>query len=173
MQMLAAGDMPVLADDVLASDDDNPAGYFEYEPVKRTPSDASWVVAAAGKAVKVIYVLLADLPPSFSYRVLFMRRDLDEVIRSQQTMLQRRGETGAGRDAAEMKRIFARQLEKTEAWLARQPLLSVMFLDYRGVVTEPLAKCKTNPRVSRPRFEHHRDVRCSKSRAVPPARRLM
>jgi hypothetical protein len=142
MQMLAAGGMPVLADGVRASDDDNPAGYFEFEPVKRTRSDDSWVSAAVGKAVKVIYLLLADLPPAFSYRVIFMRRDLNEVVRSQQTMLQRRGEQGAGLDTADMMRLFERQLEKTEAWLARQPTFCVMFLDYRDVVTDPLAHAK-------------------------------
>jgi hypothetical protein len=138
MQMLAAGGMPVLADHVRTSDDDNPAGYFEFEPVKRTRSDSSWVSAAAGKAVKVIYLLLADLPAAFSYRVIFLRRDLDEVIRSQQSMLERRGEPGAGLDAAEMKRVFARQLEKTAAWLNTQPSFSVMFLNYRDVVNDPL-----------------------------------
>jgi hypothetical protein len=138
MQMLAAGGMPVLSDGVRASDDDNPAGYFEFEPVKRTRSDPVWVPSAAGKAVKVIYLLLTDLPLTFSYRVIFMRRDLNEVVSSQQKMLQRRGEPGAGLDVAEMARVFQRQLEKVETWLAAQPSFSVMFLKYRDVVNEPL-----------------------------------
>jgi hypothetical protein len=137
MQMLAAGGMAVLADGVRASDDDNPAGYFEFEPVKRTRSDCSWVPSAAGKAVKVIYLLLMDLPLTFSYRVIFMRRGLDEVVSSQQSMLQRRGEPGAGLDAAAMSRVFQQQLEKVEAWLSEQPSFSVMFLNYRDVVSEP------------------------------------
>ena len=137
MQMLAAGGMPVLGDGVRASDDDNPAGYFEFEPVKRTRSDASWVPSAAGKAVKVIYLLLMDLPLAFSYRVILMRRDLDEVVSSQQTMLQRHGELGAGLDAPAMARVFQRQLENVEAWLAAQAAFSVMFLNYRDVVSEP------------------------------------
>lgn len=138
MQMLAAGGMSTLTDDIRTPDHDNPAGYFEFEPVKRTRGDASWVPAAVGKAVKVIYLLLADLPPDFSYRIIFVRRNLDEVIRSQQAMLQRRGEPGAGLDAAEMASVFSRQLEKTEAWLSRQSSISVMFLDYSSVVSDPL-----------------------------------
>jgi hypothetical protein len=137
MQMLSAGGMSVLADDIRGPDDDNPAGYFEFEPVKRTRSDASWVPAATGKAVKVIYLLLADLPLGFSYRVIFVRRNLDEVVRSQQAMLQRRGEAGAGLEAAELARVFARQLDKIEAWLIRQSSISVMFLDYSSVVSDP------------------------------------
>jgi hypothetical protein len=143
MQMLSAGGMSVLADGVRTSDDDNPAGYYEFEPVKRTRTDASWVPLAAGKAVKVIYLLLADLPGSFAYRVLFMRRDLDEVIRSQQAMLLRRGERGAGLDPAEMAGIFQRQLESVEAWLAAQPSFAVLYLNYRDVVNDPLARAKS------------------------------
>jgi hypothetical protein len=142
MQMLSAGGMSVLTDDIRAPDDDNPAGYFEFEPVKRTRSDASWVSAAVGKAVKVIYLLLADLPLGFSYRVIFVRRNLDEVVRSQQVMLQRRGEAGAAVDAAEMARVFARQLEKTEAWLNGQNSISAMFLDYRSLVSDPQLHAK-------------------------------
>ena len=59
MQMLAAGGVPVLTDGVRAPDADNPRGYFEFEPVKRTKRDASWVAQARGKAVKVVYPLLA------------------------------------------------------------------------------------------------------------------
>jgi hypothetical protein len=91
MQMLRAGGMPVLADDARPPDTDNPAGYLEYAPVLRTATDANWVAAAPGHAVKVIYALLRHLPRGFAYRVLWMRRDLDEVIASQQAMLARRG----------------------------------------------------------------------------------
>jgi hypothetical protein len=143
MQMLAAGGMPLLTDGIRASDDDNPAGYFEFEPVKRTRTDASWLPSAAGKAVKVIYLLLADLPPAFSYRVLFMRRDLVEVVRSQQAMLSRRGEQGEGLEAGEMTRVFQRQLEIVEAWLTAQPSFSVMFLNYPDVVRDPLPHAKS------------------------------
>jgi len=142
MQMLAAGGMPLLTDRIRQPDEDNPAGYYEFEPVKRTRNDGSWVPLATGKAVKVIYLLLMDLPLEYSYRVIFMRRNLDEVIRSQQTMLQRRGERGAALPPAEMKRIFQNQLEKIEAWLGKQPSFSVMFLDYGDVMNGPLAYAK-------------------------------
>jgi hypothetical protein len=137
MQMLSAGGMPVLTDAGRASDDDNPSGYFEFQPVKRTRSDPSWVPAAVGKAVKVIYLLLAELPNGFSYRVIFMRRDLAEVVASQRTMLHTRGELGAGLPPDELARVFERQVEKTEAWLAAQPSFTVLYLNYRDVVADP------------------------------------
>ncbi len=139
MQMLAAGGMSVLADDLRPSDLDNPAGYFEFDPVKRTRTDATWVRSAVGKAVKVIYLLLPDLPRDYPYRVIFMRRNLDEVIASQRSMLERRGESGAGLNATEMARVFERQLEKTEEWLDEQPSFSVLFLNYRDVVDDPMS----------------------------------
>jgi hypothetical protein len=142
MQMLAAGGMQVLTDGVRQSDEDNPAGYYEFEPIKRTRQDASWVPLATGKAVKVIYLLLMDLPIDYSYRVIFMRRNLEEVIRSQQTMLERRGERGAAISPSELKRVFHQQVEKVEAWLRNQPSFSTIFLDYGDVVNEPVAYAK-------------------------------
>src|ERR1022692_2693155 len=79
MQMLAAGGMPVLAGELRAPDEDNPRGYFEFEPVKRTKRDPAWLREAPGKAVKVVYLLLRDLPAGYDYRVIVMRRDLNDV----------------------------------------------------------------------------------------------
>ena len=62
MQMLQAGGIPILTDNVRQADDDNPRGYYEFEPVKRTKQDPSWLNAANGKAVKMVYLLLRDLP---------------------------------------------------------------------------------------------------------------
>src|SRR5438046_6429896 len=91
MQMLRAGGMPVRTDGFRKADEDNPRGYLEYEPVKRTREDSSWVSDAVGKAVKVVYLLLRDLPDGFDYRVILMRRSLREVLASQSAMLMRSG----------------------------------------------------------------------------------
>src|SRR5262245_57703089 len=91
MRMLEAGGMPVLVDNIRAADEDNPAGYYEFEPVKQTSADNAWVKLAVGKAVKVVYRLLYDLPAGFRYRVLFMQRDMAEVLASQRKMLERAG----------------------------------------------------------------------------------
>ena len=95
MQMLAAGGVELLIDQIRRADADNPRGYFELEAVKRTRQDASWLDDAAGKAVKVIHLLLRDLPDDREYRVVMMSRDLDEVLASQQAMLARSGKKGA------------------------------------------------------------------------------
>src|ERR1700747_3518113 len=76
MQMLSAGGMPVLTDRHRSPDKSNPRGYFEFEPVKRLRTDQSWLPAAQGRALKVIHLLLTELPADrrFAYQVLFMQR---------------------------------------------------------------------------------------------------
>src|SRR5229473_1246199 len=91
MQMLEAGGITALADDRRPADIHNPQGYFEYEPVTRIARDASWLEAARGKAVKIIYRLLPHLPADFGYRIVFMDRNLSEIFMSQRDMLRARG----------------------------------------------------------------------------------
>lgn len=120
MQMLAAGGHPILSDGIRAADDDNPRGYLEFERVKSLERDQSWLAEADGKALKIISFLLPKLPAQFEYRVIFLRRDLDEVIRSQDTMLARRGQP-PGPPADVMKTHFERHLKSVDDWLGQQP----------------------------------------------------
>src|ERR1700674_2159926 len=115
MNMLDSGGVPVLTDGIRSSDDSNPRGYFEYEPVKELGKDGgrSWVLLARGKAVKIISFLLTWLPETCDYRVVFMQRDLDEIIASQNEMLARRGEpSGAGEAAT--RNVYAEHLHQVE-----------------------------------------------------------
>jgi len=137
MQMLAAGGLAVLTDQLRASDEDNLKGYLEFEPAKATKRDSSWLANAVGKSVKVVYMLLKDLPAEYEYRVIFLRRDLAEVVGSQQAMLARRGESGARVASQEMVDIFARQLEQTDRWLAEQPNFRLLDVGYRDVIADP------------------------------------
>lgn len=91
MRILEAGGMPVLVDHARVADVDNPNGYYEFEPVKTTCDDASWLRQAEGRAVKVVYKLLYDLPADRPYRVVFMQRALKEIVTSQNRMLARLG----------------------------------------------------------------------------------
>src|SRR6516164_9351791 len=83
MQMLHQGGVEVVTDHLRTADTDNPRGYFEFEQVKKIKQDKSWLPATRGKAFKMVSQLLYDLPPGEEYRVLFMDRDLDEVLLSQ------------------------------------------------------------------------------------------
>lgn len=141
MQMLKAGGVPILSDGQRAADTDNPRGYYELEAVKKTRQDASWLASARGHAVKAISMLLHDLPPGYSYRVIFMVRNLDEVLVSQREMLHRRGSPTADDDGT-MKRHFESHLEKIGAWLAMKSNFTVLYCDYRELLGDPAGQVR-------------------------------
>jgi hypothetical protein len=137
MRMLEAGGMPALTDQVRAADADNPRGYYEFEPVKRTKHDASWLPGARGKAVKMVHLLLYDLPATETYRVVFMRRNLAEVVASQAAMLQRTGKQGSSLPSEQLIRVYEDQLRKVLTWLAGQRNFQTLEVDYNAIVTDP------------------------------------
>ncbi len=100
MKMLSAGGMETIVDNIRTADEDNPKGYFEDERVKELAEmdDTTWIRAARGKVIKVVSSLLQYLPKDNSYKVIFMRRNLHEVLASQAKMLERRGEENTADD---------------------------------------------------------------------------
>jgi len=137
MQMLAAGGMTLLTDHARAADEDNPKGYFEYEAVKRTRDDPAWLEDADGRVVKMVHLLLYDLPPDRSYRVLLMKRDLSEVVRSQRVMLDRLGREGADLTGEQLSAAYEKQLAKLTQWLEERPQFAVLEVDYNDLLADP------------------------------------
>jgi hypothetical protein len=138
MRMLQAGGMALVTDQVRVADESNPRGYFEFEPVKdlRAGTDPEWLATARGKAVKIISFLLTHLPESYDYRVVFLKRDLDEVIASQETMLEVRGEP-RGRDSAATRQLYTEHLTQVDRFLARRPCFQTLRVDYAQVLADP------------------------------------
>ncbi len=137
MQMLSAGGMTVLTDGCRTADISNPAGYFELEAVKQTRTNTAWLTHAAGSAVKVIYRLLYDLPLNRRYRILFMRRNIGEVIASQRAMLGLLSENADG--SRRLADIFTRELAQIDAWLAAKAQFQVLHVDHAQVLASPHA----------------------------------
>jgi len=137
MRMIEAGGLPVLTDNVRRADVDNPGGYYEFEPVKRTRQDSRWLAEARGKAVKMVYRLLYDLPPDYSYQLILMQRSMAEVLASQQKMLQRLGTADPKVGLEQMGRLLRRELNECEAWLAKQPNFSILPVSYNKLVADP------------------------------------
>ena len=137
MQMIHAGGIPALTDGQRTSDDSNPRGYFELERVKQLKQDKSWLDEAAGKVVKVIHLLLAELPDDRPYRVVFMQRDLREVVQSQATMLARSGRAGGQLAPERLIAVYEQQLKTVEQWLAARPNFSVLRVPYAQLVSDP------------------------------------
>lgn len=140
MQMLAAGGIEIVTDAIREADCDNPRGYLELERVKKIKQDSSWLPEARRKAFKMVSQLLYDLPPGERYRAIFMERDLDEVLASQEKMLARLGRPAAPRER--MKAAFETHLEQLDGWLAKQPHVSVLRVSYNELLAEPIAHAK-------------------------------
>lgn len=139
MQMLAAGGIPPMTDHERAADHDNPRGYFEFERVKQLRTDKAWLDEAAGRAVKVIHLLLTELPDDRDYRVVFMRRDVAEVVRSQRVMLERAGRAGGALTPERLGAVYEQQLGATARWLAERRRFRVLGVPYAGVIADPNA----------------------------------
>jgi hypothetical protein len=143
MKMLGAGGVPLLIDAVRAADDSNPGGYFEFEPVKALEEqrDLSWLPSARGKAVKIVSLLLTWLPETYNYRVVFMERDLGEVVRSQQAMLRSGGHAEAddpeAADQARTRQLYANHLEQTDGFLSRRSCFKCLPVNYQRVIEQP------------------------------------
>jgi hypothetical protein len=139
MQMLAAAKIPIVTDGVREPGEDNPRGYFEYERVKalhREKEDRGWLEQARGKAIKIISFFLKDLPASNRYKVIFMRRDLEEVLASQRQMLARRGEAPGAADEG-MYDILESHLAEVDRLMRESAHFELMNVDYGEVIGNP------------------------------------
>jgi len=139
MQMLEKGGMPIVTDSVRTADEDNPRGYHEFERVKELDktTDKTWSKQYRGKVIKLISFLLQDLPLDLNYQVLFMRRNLDEVLRSQNKMLERKGENSAAIPDDKMRQNYEFHLKKVYYRLSHIPNFRALYLDYPAVVQNP------------------------------------
>jgi tetratricopeptide (TPR) repeat protein len=138
MQMLAAAGLPAYTDEKRLPDQDNPRGYFEHEQATRLRQDASWVPQARGKAVKIVAHLLPFLPAGEEYRLIFMHRDMREVVASQKAMLDRLGRKGGGLAEARLMRAYAQQLMRVQTWLRRRAEIPVLALSYAEALADPV-----------------------------------
>jgi hypothetical protein len=135
MRVIAAAGIPPLTDELRKADDDNPHGYFEYEPVKTTKQNPSWLEHARGGVVKMVHLLLPDLPTGYRYRVVMMQRELDEVLASQAKMLARTGRPAA--PAETLKRVYASQLQQVRKWMDGRPDVSWIEVSYNRMLAAP------------------------------------
>jgi hypothetical protein len=135
MQMLAAGGVPAWTDGDRTADDSNPHGYFELTRVLQLPRDQSWLADGCGKALKVVAPLLRYLPASPKFRVVFMTRPIDDVLRSQRTMLERTGQQAA--DDGRLTAAYSALLGEVSAWIISRPDIAVLPIAYDDIIHNP------------------------------------
>jgi predicted AlkP superfamily phosphohydrolase/phosphomutase/tetratricopeptide (TPR) repeat protein len=139
MQLLAAAGRQPLTDARRAADEDNPLGYFEIEKALDLPKDASWVPQARGKVVKIVAQLLRYLPRNEHYHVLFMERNLAEVVASQTAMLARQGRRGADLGGGQLLETYAAQLQRVRKHMASRAEIRTLRVDYGTLLAGPEA----------------------------------
>ncbi|GAA0873303.1 hypothetical protein GCM10009117_24500 [Gangjinia marincola] len=133
MQMLESGGLDILTDNKREADISNPKGYYEFEPVMSIHKDNSWLATAKSKTVKVVAPLLKYLDPKYRYKVIFMKRDINEVIQSQRKMV------GKNIDTVPLKlfNAFHNQLESIDIWKDTEPGVELIYVDYKSLVDSP------------------------------------
>ena len=137
MRMLEAGGMEILTDNIRTADEDNPKGYYEFERVKQIEHDQAWLEHAKGRVVKMISALLKHLPQDYRYKVIFMRRRMEEILASQKQMLVRRGEPTDRVSDEKMAELYRKHLNQVETWIGEQPDLEVIYVSYNETLKNP------------------------------------
>ena len=141
MKMLDAGGLPPLIDNIRVADEDNPKGYYEFERVKQLQTDKTWLPDAYGKVVKIISMLLQHLPDNHSYKVIFMLRNIDEILASQHKMLVRRGEATDKISDEQMTVMYNNHLEKLKTQLENKNNFDVLYVKYNEILESPGKHC--------------------------------
>ncbi len=138
MQMLSNGGTEVLIDDKRQADNSNPKGYLEYEPVMRLHKDNSWLGKAQNKTIKIVAPLLGYLDSKYRYKIIFMVRDIDEVVKSQRKMV--------GKDPEVIPlglyNSYKTQLQNVESWKDKEPGVELIYVNYKDVLEKPHSVAK-------------------------------
>ena len=138
MKMLEAGGLEILTDNLREADANNPKGYYEFERVKKLKDgDIGWLTDAIGKVVKIVTGLITFLPAEYNYKVIFMQRELEEVLSSQKKMLGRLGKSDDNIPDDKMAKIYQEHLKQVKEWISNQPNMEVLHVNYNTMVSDP------------------------------------
>jgi len=133
MQMLDKGGVEILQDQLRQADISNPKGYYEYEPVKALYKDNSWLNKACNMGVKIVAPLLKYLDSQYRYKVIFVNRDIHEVIQSQQKMLDKDSQDFP----VHLYNQFQRLLKSVTGWQKVEPGVEILYVNHRDVIKDP------------------------------------
>ncbi len=135
MQILAKAGLEIMSDGVRQKDISNPEGYYELEAVKGIVKSNAFLKEAEGKVVKIVAPLPQFIDKSLKYKVIFMRREMDEVLRSQEVMLNK--DQSAERE--KFRTIYEMHLKKTYQFFDSN---GIPFIDiqYKALIQNPEAE---------------------------------
>ncbi len=136
MQMLVAGGIQPYIDDTRQPDESNPKGYFESERVKKLPYLNNWIGECEGKVVKVVAPLITYLPQGFNYRLVYMTRNLEEIVESQTAMLDALNREGGNLTPEKFRELFASQT-RSLGYLLKLNGISYCEVSYHDTIQSP------------------------------------
>jgi hypothetical protein len=138
MQVLEAGGLKPVTDNIRHADESNAKGYYEHEAVKAlSKGNYDCLKNAQGSAIKVISSLLRHLPSDQHYKIIFMQRSIEDVLNSQEKMLLSLNKPSNSEDNKKLKQLYLQHLSNISNWLSRQKHIDVLYLDYAKVISEP------------------------------------
>lgn len=140
MQMLAAGGLQPMTDGKRLPDDNNPLGFLEWEDIKQLPKNPRLLSQTVGKAVKIVTPLLPHLPRVHRYKIILMRRPIDQIVNSQLAMLQRADRKPAT-DPSALATQQLQNLEKILTLLRASDRVQLLEIDYPSLVADPTPAC--------------------------------
>lgn len=88
MQLLKTAGLELYTDNKKQADQYNPYGYYEHSNLKGLRKDSSFLEAARGKCIKVYLRDIEYLPKQYSYKFIFMKREINEVLSSMKKVRQ-------------------------------------------------------------------------------------
>lgn len=140
MQMLEAGGMQTFSDGLRIADKNNQKGYYEHERIKYLPKDQSILKKVGDQAVKIVAPLLFHLPANYRYKIIFIERELGEVLLSQHKMLKRY-------KLKKKSEVFSFKLwQKSEDVIKRVkstfqnlPNVEFLWIQHRDVIEDPMS----------------------------------
>ncbi|MBT8274231.1 MAG: alkaline phosphatase family protein [Bacteroidia bacterium] len=131
MQMLDKGGVKGLTDNKRKADQSNPKGYYEYDAVMSIHKNNTWLKEAQNKSVKIVAPLLKFLDPKYRYKIIFMNRDLTEIVKSQQKMINK----DPNALPTKLFESYSKHLKQVESWKDTIPGVELIYINYPDVLT--------------------------------------
>ena len=137
MQMLIEGGLKPYTDNKRAADENNPKGYFEHEAVKNLAGNKKWLKDLKNKLVKIISHQLFYLPSKYNYKIIFMHRDIKEIILSQTKMLKKSNKKAAEAYPYSLEIQYKKNLSQVMEWANDNYNVSMIVIEYKDTIDSP------------------------------------
>jgi hypothetical protein len=118
----------------------NPKGYYEYEKVKYLQTEDAFLDDVGDRCVKVVAPLLKFLPDRFRYKIIFMERELGEILLSQHKMLKRdKKKDKKDSFSFALWKNYEELLNKVKDTYRKEPNVKMLYVSHREVIEDPVA----------------------------------